>query len=59
MKRKSKQWWSTLFHQDQQNEQSPLTLTHWTKQKTLTFDIENPGPVLKQEQKCGRANYIS
>ena len=31
------------FHQYQQNEQSPLILTHWTQYPT-TYDVGNPGP---------------
>ena len=31
------------FHKYQQNEQSPLTLTHW-KKKTITYDFGNLGP---------------
>ena len=40
------------FHQYQQNEQSPLSLTEITEQKnnTTTYDVENPGPCLRQEQ---------
>jgi hypothetical protein len=37
------------FHQYQQNEQSPLTLTHYTK-KPLTYDIENTCSSLGQAQ---------
>ena len=40
------------FHQYQQNEQSPLTLTHYTK-KPLTYDIENTCSSLGQAQIVG------
>jgi hypothetical protein len=31
------------FHQYQQNEQSPLSLTHCTQNKPMTYDVGNPG----------------
>jgi hypothetical protein len=31
------------FHQYQQNEHYPLTLTYWTQKKTTTYDDGNPG----------------
>ena len=52
MKSKFKQWWSSI-HQYQQNEQSPLTSTHWTqKKKMMTYDLGIPGLGLGQTQKC-------
>ena len=43
------------FHQYQQNEQWPLTSTHWNykKKKTTTFHVRDPGPGFGQPQKCG------
>ena len=32
------------FHQYKKREQSPLALTHWTQNKTTTYDVGNPGP---------------
>ena len=41
-------------HQYQQTKQSPLILTKLTGHKTTTTcDISNPGPGLRQSQKCG------
>jgi hypothetical protein len=41
-------------HQYQQTKQSPLILTKLTWHKTTTTcDIFNPGPGLRQSQKCG------
>ena len=37
-------------------EQSPLTSTHCTIKKTMTYEIRNSGPGLGQAQKC---NLIS
>jgi len=34
------------FHQYQQNDQPPLSSNHWIQ--TNTYDVENPGPGLKQ-----------
>ena len=31
------------FHQYQQNEKSPLSLTHCTQNKPMTYDVGNPG----------------
>ena len=36
------------FHQYQQNEQLPLTLTYRTQLKTMTYDAGNPSPGLGQ-----------
>jgi hypothetical protein len=33
------------------NEQSPLSLSHWTQKKTKTYDTGNPGPGLEHAQK--------
>ena len=51
MKRKFKQWWSTI----------PLSSTKWTNvhlkslntKKTTTYDVRNPGHGMWQAQKCG------
>jgi len=48
---------SQQFLQYQQNEQSPLTITHWIQQKTTTYDVRNPVPGLGETQKCGRLWY--
>ena len=43
------------FHQSQQNEQSPLTLDHWTifkRKKNATYDDEHPSSGLKHAQTC-------
>ena len=34
------------FHQYQQSGQPPLTLTHWTQEKIMTYDVGNTGSVL-------------
>jgi hypothetical protein len=41
------------FHQYQQNEQSPVTVTHGTQRKTTTYTVGNPDPGLGQAQKYG------
>ena len=46
-------------HQYQQNEQSPLILTHWTQNKTTTNDVGNPGPGLGQSQNYGRFKPVN
>jgi len=54
MKRESLNSDRHQFYQYQQIEQSPLILTELTEQKkTTTYDIGNPGPGLRQTQKCG------
>ena len=52
-----RKWWKDslnsdghIFHQYQQNKQSPLILMHWTHTHT-----QNPGTCLRQAQKCGGA----
>ena len=32
---------------------SNLNCTHWTQEKTTTYDFGNPGPGLGQAQECG------
>jgi hypothetical protein len=46
-------WWKESlnsdgqqFHQYQQSGQPPLTLTHWTQEKIMTYDVGNTGSVL-------------
>ena len=48
------------FHQFlyQQNEQSPLTSTHWTRQWNSMYG-GNPGSGLGQAQKCGRIKPVN
>ena len=44
------------FHQYQQNEQSLLTLTHWTQKRgTTTYDEGNPAPVFG----CGGIKLVN
>jgi hypothetical protein len=54
MKRKVKQWWSTI----QQISTKPANTSHLnslnTKKKTTTDDVGNTSPSLGQAQKCGR-----
>jgi hypothetical protein len=75
MKRKFKQLWSSTFsliwkeslsdghqfHQNQQNEQSPLILTTLTEHKknSMTYEVGNPGPGLGQAQECGRVKLVN
>ena len=48
------------FHQYQQNEQSPLILTELPNtQKTMTYDIGNPGSGLEHAQKSGGVKPIN
>ena len=56
--------WNESFYSDKlivnnytninNNEQSPLTLTHWTQKNTTTYGTENPGPGLGQAHKMWR-----
>jgi hypothetical protein len=43
------------FHQYKQSEQPPLSYNHWIQ--TNTYDVENPGPGLKQT--CGEVKSVS
>jgi hypothetical protein len=49
------------FHQYQQNEQSPLTLTHWTKKNDhdIWYDIGNPCSGLGQAQNVVGLNQLT
>ena len=47
------------FHQYQQNEQPPLTFTHWILKKTMTYDIGDPDPGLNQAKKCGGVKPVN
>jgi methionyl-tRNA formyltransferase len=61
MKRKFKQWWTTIeFHQYQQNEQLTLTSNHWAQKKREDHDILGwkSGSVLVHAQKCGRIKLV-
>ena len=41
------------------NEQSPLTLTHWSwKRGDTTYDVENQGPGFEQAQNCGGVKSV-
>ena len=42
----------TQFHRYQQNEQSPLILTHWTQRKTTWYNVGNPCSFFRQAHKC-------
>ena len=42
------------FNKYQLSQQTPLTLIHWTKKKTMADDVGNTSPSLGQVQKCGR-----
>ena len=44
---------SQAFHQYQQSKQPPLTLSYWTQNNTMTFDIGKPELGLGQAQPCG------
>ena len=46
------------FHQYQQNEQSPLILSHWTQETTMIYDFGNPGPGLGQAHECVGLNQL-
>jgi hypothetical protein len=47
------------FHQYQQNEQSPVTVTHGTQRKTTTYTVGNPDPGLGQAQKYGGVKPVN
>ena len=49
------------FHQYQENEQSPFSLTELTEHKknTTTYDVGNPDHGLGQAQKWGGAKLIN
>ena len=34
-------------------------LTSLNTEKTMTYDVENPGPVLGQAQQCGGVNLVN
>jgi hypothetical protein len=54
MKRKIKQ-----FYQYQQNKQPPLLiLTHWTQEKTVTYDVFWPNCFPGQIEKCFDLNIF-
>jgi len=38
---------------------SPLTLTHRIQKKTMTYDVENQDPGMRQAQKCGRVKQVN
>jgi len=47
-------WWSTIPPiTTKQTITSHLNWTHWTQEKTTTYDVVNPVPGLGQAQKCG------
>ena len=39
--------------------QSPLTSNNWTEKKTMTYDVGNPSPGLRQAHKCGGVKSVS
>ena len=58
MKRKFKQWWSSILPiSTKWTFTSNHPWTDWT-QKTTTYDIENPGPGLKQAYNVAGLNRL-
>ena len=57
MKRKFKQWWSSILPISTK----PIITSHlkWTQKKTTTNDIVNSGPGLGQAQTCGRVKLVN
>ena len=47
------------FQQYQQNEESLLISNPWTKNKTTTYEVGNPGPGLGQAQQCGGVKPVN
>ena len=58
VKRKLKQWWSTI-----QQISTKWTIASYLKslniKKTTTYDVGNPGPGLVQAPKCGRVKLVN
>ena len=48
---------SHQFHKYQQNEQSPLLLSHWIHKNT-TYGVENTHPGMGHTHKCGELNQL-
>ena len=56
IKRKFKQWWSTI---PPIWKKRPITSHLEDIKKNMTYDFGNPGPDLRQAQKCGRVNLVN
>ena len=58
MKRKSKQWWSTIppISTKRTTTSHPKSLN---MKKNMTYDIGNPGPDLGEKPTCGEVNPVN
>ena len=52
MKKKFKQWWSTIPPMSTNQTITSHLKPSSTKKKTMTYDVRNPGSGLKQANKC-------
>ena len=59
MKRKFKQWWSSIpLISTKWTITSHLNWTHWKQRKTTTYDVGNPGPTLSTDDCSQLSTYI-